>query len=69
MFTAQSDESRSEENQMHPEVSSAETATIELPRELLQEMQRRGGRRHDFTVEGWKPSFFERLMEKLTGTK
>ena len=54
---------------MHSEISSAETATIEVPQELLQEMQRRGGRRHDFTVAGWKPSFYDRLIEKLTGDK
>ena len=54
---------------MHSEISTAETATIEVPKELLQEMQRRGGRRHDLTIEGWKPSFFGRLMEKLTGAK
>ncbi len=54
---------------MHAEHRTADTATIEVPRELLQEMQRRGGNRHDFTVEGWKPSFFDRLMEKLTGAR
>ncbi len=54
---------------MHPEINPAETATIEVPRELLQEMQRRGGRRHDLSVEGWKPSLLERLMEKLTGRR
>lgn len=66
---AQPDEPRSEENQMHPEHSPAETATVEVPKELLQEMQRRGARRHDFTVEGWKPSFFDRIIEKLTGSR
>ena len=54
---------------MHPEISTAETATVEVPKDLLQEMQRHGARRHDFTVEGWKPSFFGRLMEKLTGAQ
>ena len=54
---------------MHPEHDLAETATVEVPKELLQEMQRRGSRRHDFTVEGWKPSFLERIVEKLTGSR
>ena len=66
---AQPTGSRSEENQMHPDASAAETATVEVPKELLQEMQRRGARRHDFTVEGWKPSFFDRIIEKLTGNR
>ena len=54
---------------MQPESSTAGTATVEVPQGLLHEMQRRGVRRPDFTVEGWKPSFFNRLMEKQTGAQ
>ena len=54
---------------MHAEHRTADTATIEVPQDLLQEMQRRGARRHDLSVESWKPSFFDRLLEKLTGAR
>jgi hypothetical protein len=49
---------------------AADTSKFELPQDLLSELQRRGAaHRRDFAVEGWKPSLFERLVEKLTGRK
>ena len=55
---------------MQGDSSNAETVQLELPKALLQEMQRQGpSRRHDFTVSGWQPSFFERVLQRLTGRK
>jgi hypothetical protein len=36
---------------------------LELPKDLLAELQRRGTKpRTELHVEGWKPSFFNRLF-------
>jgi hypothetical protein len=43
---------------------------LQLPPELLTELARRGVRpRTDMGVEGWKPSFFGRLVELVTGRR
>ena len=43
---------------------------LQLPPELLSELSRRGVRpRTDMGVEGWKPSFFGRLVELVTGRR
>lgn len=55
---------------MHAEHTMAEAPKLELPKDLLAELQRRGApRRHDFHVESWKPSMLERLVGLLTGRK
>jgi hypothetical protein len=59
-----------DEDPMKPDRAAADTQKFELPQDLLSELQRRGGpHRHDFAVEGWKPSLFDRFVEKLTGRK
>jgi hypothetical protein len=45
----------------------ADTEKFALPPDLLSELHRRPVRRNDFHVEGWKPSFFGRVMELLGG--
>jgi hypothetical protein len=53
---------------MHAEPVTAEVPQLKLPQELLTEVSRRGTKnKTDFRVEGWKPSFFGRLVEKLVG--
>ena len=45
-----------------------EEPKMQLPAELLSELKRRGAApRTDMHVEGWKPSFFGRLVELFTG--
>jgi hypothetical protein len=45
----------------------ADTEKFALPPDLLAEVHRRPIRRNDFHVEGWKPSFFGRVMELFAG--
>ncbi len=56
---------------MQPKSSGVANAPhLDLPKDLLVAAQSHGApRRHDFSVEGWKPSLFERFIEKLTGRK
>ena len=43
---------------------------LQLPPDLLSELARRGApRRTDMGVEGWKPSFFGRLIALVTGRR
>jgi hypothetical protein len=45
---------------------TAEKPQLDLPAELLAEIDRRpGGRPPDFRVDGWKPSLLERLARLL----
>jgi hypothetical protein len=52
---------------MLPEEATAENPQLNLPDELLAEIDRgNGGRRPtDFRVDGWKPSLVERLARLL----
>jgi hypothetical protein len=53
---------------MHAEHATAESPKLDLPEDLVTEVNRRGGpRKTDFRVEGWKPSLFGRLVERLMG--
>jgi len=53
---------------MHAEHAMAESSKLNLPQDLVTEVKRHGAvRKTDFRVEGWKPSLFGRLVEKLTG--
>jgi hypothetical protein len=45
----------------------ADTEKFALPPDLLAEVHRRPVRRNDFQVEGWKPSFFGRVLELFAG--
>jgi hypothetical protein len=49
---------------MHAE-STAEVPKLQLPADLLAEVSRRGKLKHDFLVEGWKPTLLERLARLL----
>jgi len=53
---------------MHAEPAMAEPK-LELPKDLLSELQRRGPARQidALHVEGWKPSFLGRLLGLLGG--
>jgi hypothetical protein len=43
---------------------------LQLPPDLLSELKRRGpAPRTDMGVEGWKPSFFGRLIALVTGRR
>lgn len=55
---------------MHAEHATAEYPKLNLPADLLTEVNRRDAtRKTDFRVEGWKPSLLGRLIEKLAGKK
>jgi hypothetical protein len=54
---------------MHAEPATVEVPQLKLPADLLTEVNRRGSAKTDFRVEGWKPSLFGRLVEKLVGGK
>jgi hypothetical protein len=46
------------------------TTKLRLPADLLAELQRRGPRPNgDLHVPGWKPSFFNRLLDLLSGKR
>ena len=49
---------------MHAE-HTAEVPQLNLPPDLLAEVSRRGKLKHDFLVEGWKPTLLERLARLL----
>jgi hypothetical protein len=43
---------------------------LQLPKDLLTELARRGpAPRPDMGVEGWRPSFFDRLIALVTGRR
>jgi hypothetical protein len=51
---------------MLTEEATAEKPQLDLPAELLAEIDRRhGARPPDFRVDGWKPSLLERLARLL----
>lgn len=51
-------------------VLSETTTKLRLPADLLAELQRRGSRPDgDLHVPGWKPSFFHRLLDFLSGKR
>ena len=54
---------------MHAEPATVEVPALNLPPDLLTEVKRRAQNKTDFRVEGWKPSLFGRLVEKLVGGK
>ena len=44
-----------------------DNSRLQIPADLLSELQRRGpSHREDWKVEGWKPSFFARLLALFT---
>ena len=51
---------------MQAEEITVEAPQLKLPPELLAEVSRRNaGRRSDYGVDAWKPSFLERLAKLL----
>jgi hypothetical protein len=51
---------------MYSDEVSAEVPQLNLPADLLAEVNRRKNARElDFRVEGWQPSFLERLARML----
>jgi hypothetical protein len=62
-----------EDSTMHAEPATVEVPVLKLPPDLVTEVGRHGAsvakRRNDFRVEGWKPSLFGRIVEKLVGPK
>lgn len=53
---------------MQPEPATVEVPQLNLPADLLKEVSRNGRtNRTDFRIEGWRPSLFDRLVEKLIG--
>lgn len=55
---------------MRAEHAVADTSRLELPADLVAELERRGPPpRDDMQVEGWKPSLFTRLIERLIGAR
>jgi hypothetical protein len=47
-----------------------DNSRLQLPADLLAELQRRGPSvREDWKVDGWKPSFFGRLLALFTGRR
>jgi hypothetical protein len=56
---------------MHAERAADDTAKLELPKDLVAEMNRRAATRKDdyYHVEQWKPSFFGRVAQMFTGKR
>ena len=53
---------------MHADSVTTEVPTLQLPHDLVTEVSKRASSakaKNDFRVEGWKPSLFGRLVEKL----
>lgn len=47
-----------------------DNSRLQLPADLLSELQRRGPtQREDWKVDGWKPSFLARLLALFTGRR
>ena len=49
---------------MHAE-QTVEAPQLQLPPDLVAEVSRRKRVKHDFLVEGWKPTLLERLARLL----
>jgi len=48
----------------------ADTSKLQLPADLLAELQRRGPTpKDDMRVDGWKPSLLGRFVELFTGKR
>jgi hypothetical protein len=60
-----------EESTMHAERALDDTAKLQLPQDLVAEMNRRNTARTDafYQLEQFKPSFFGRIAEMLTGKR
>ena len=52
---------------MHADDATVETPTLKLPPDLLNAVGRHATRKTDYRLEGWKPSLFGRLIEKILG--
>ncbi len=53
---------------MHADSVTAEVPTLKLPQDLVTEVSKRASsakEKNAFRVEGWRPSLFGRLVEKL----
>jgi len=53
---------------MHADSVTAEVPTLTLPHDLVTEVSKRASsakEKNAFRVEGWRPSLFGRLVEKL----
>jgi hypothetical protein len=47
-----------------------DNSKLQLPADLLSELQRRGpSHREDWKVDGWKPSLLARLLALFTGRR
>jgi hypothetical protein len=49
--------------------ATANLPKLNLPQDLLSEVQRKGKSKTDYGIEGMKPSLFGRFVEKLLGGK
>jgi hypothetical protein len=61
-----------EDRKMHADPATVEVPVLKLPPDLVTEVNRHSSgknKRDEFRVEGWKPSIFGRLVEKLVGPK
>jgi len=56
---------------MHAERALDESMQLELPKDLIAEVSRRGSARKDdfYRVEAFKPSFFGRVIEMFSGKR
>jgi hypothetical protein len=55
---------------MHAEPALADTQKLQVPTELMSALNSGAHKpKIDYGIEALKPSFFERLMAKLIGTK
>jgi hypothetical protein len=51
-----------------PKVAALPVPKMQVSQALIAELQQRKDiKRQDFAVESWQPSFFARLLQKLTG--
>ncbi len=55
---------------MHADSATAEVPALKLPPELVTELTKRASKpKHDFRVEGWKPSLLGRVVELFVGKR
>ncbi len=54
---------------MHAEDATVENPKLNLPPDLMMALGRQRTPKSDFRVEGWNPSLFGRLLEKLFGRR
>lgn len=53
---------------MHADEATVENPTLKLPPDLLHAVGRHAMRhKTDYRLEGWKPSLFGRLIDKILG--